>query len=49
MEGLKLSADGRRAALGLGLPLVRQLIDAHGGQFELLSEPGSGTSVVTLP
>jgi signal transduction histidine kinase len=29
---------------------VRQLIDAHGGQFELLSEPGSGTSaIVTLP
>jgi signal transduction histidine kinase len=52
MEGLKLAADGRTAERrqGLGLPLVRQLIDAHGGQFELLSEPGSGTSaIVTLP
>lgn len=52
MEGLKLAADGRTAERrqGLGLPLVRQLIDAHGGRFELVSEPGEGTSaIVTLP
>lgn len=52
MEGLSLSTDGRpvERRLGLGLPLVRQLIAAHGGQFELLSEPGAGTSaIVTLP
>ena len=30
--------------------LVRQLVAAHGGTFELLSEPGAGTSaMVTLP
>ncbi|HEX9964416.1 MAG TPA: ATP-binding protein [Allosphingosinicella sp.] len=36
-------ADG--AALGLGLPLARQFIEAHGGTVELLSEPGAGTTV----
>ncbi|WP_408591182.1 PAS-domain containing protein [Novosphingobium sp.] len=51
-EGLKVSADGktieRRA--GLGLPLVRQLIEAHGGTIELQSEPGGGTSaIIALP
>ena len=35
---------------GLGLPLARQLIVAHGGQFDLLSEPGQGTAaIVELP
>ncbi|HEX8481259.1 MAG TPA: ATP-binding protein [Allosphingosinicella sp.] len=36
-------ADG--AALGLGLPLARQFVEAHGGAVELLSEPGEGTTV----
>lgn len=37
-------------ASGLGLPLVRQLIEAHGGSVELHSEPGSGTIVtIDLP
>lgn len=52
LEGLKVSADGRAVERrqGLGLPLVRQLIEAHGGALELLSEPGEGTSaIVTLP
>lgn len=52
LEGLKLSPDGRTVErrAGLGLPLVRQLIAAHGGTFELLSEKGLGTSaVVNLP
>ncbi len=32
--------------LGLGLPLARQFIEAHGGQIELQSEPGEGTTVI---
>ncbi|WP_300974745.1 PAS domain-containing sensor histidine kinase [Sphingomonas sp. LHG3406-1] len=38
------------AALGLGLPLTRQFIEAHGGTVELSSREGQGTSVlITLP
>jgi len=33
------------AALGLGLPLTRQFIEAHGGTVELESALGKGTSV----
>jgi signal transduction histidine kinase len=33
------------AALGLGLPLARQFIEAHGGRIELVSELGEGTTV----
>jgi signal transduction histidine kinase len=38
------------AALGLGLPLTRQFVEAHGGKVELESSPGKGTSVtLTIP
>ena len=33
------------AALGLGLPLTRQFIEAHGGAVELQSKKGKGTTV----
>ena len=33
------------AALGLGLPLARQFVEAHGGKVELESAPGKGTTV----
>jgi signal transduction histidine kinase len=36
---------GQRGA-GLGLTLVRSLIELHGGRFELVSEPGRGTRVI---
>ena len=39
----RAATDG--AALGLGLPLARQFVEAHGGTIELLSEPGEGTTV----
>ena len=38
------------AALGLGLPLTRQFIEAHGGTVELESKKGKGTTVtLTIP
>jgi signal transduction histidine kinase len=38
------------AALGLGLPLTRQFIEAHGGTIELESKKGKGTTVtLTIP
>jgi two-component system OmpR family sensor kinase len=39
-----------RPGAGLGLPIVAQLVAAHGGTIALDSSPGGGTSVVvTLP
>lgn len=52
LEGIKVSADGKSVEWrqGLGLPLARQLIEAHGGTLELISEPGQGTAaIVDLP
>jgi signal transduction histidine kinase len=38
------------AALGLGLPLTRQFVEAHGGRVELISTVGEGTAVtLTIP
>jgi signal transduction histidine kinase len=38
------------AALGLGLPLTRQFIEAHGGRVDLKSRKGKGTTVtLTIP
>lgn len=51
LGGIKVSADGRTVERrqGIGLPLARQLIEAHHGTLELLSEPGQGTAaIVTL-
>jgi signal transduction histidine kinase len=44
------TAEGGGATLGLGLPLARQFVEAHGGTIELVSEEGEGTTVtVRLP
>ena len=45
-------AEGRSSepALGLGLPLAKQFVEAHGGTLSLVSEPGQGTLVrIELP
>ncbi|MBS0253794.1 MAG: PAS-domain containing protein [Proteobacteria bacterium] len=52
LGGLKAGGEGAGAdrRQGLGLPLARQLIEAHRGHFELISEPGQGTvAMVDLP
>jgi signal transduction histidine kinase len=52
LEGMKISADGKAVERrqGLGLPLARQLVEAHGGSLELQSEPGQGTTAtIELP
>lgn len=52
MEGLRANGEGMviERRQGLGLPLARRLIDAHGGTLELASRRGSGTTAtVTLP
>ena len=36
------------AALGLGLPLTRQFIEAHGGTVDLQSKQGKGTTVTLI-
>ncbi len=43
----RMNDTGRGDAQGLGLPLARQLVEAHGGSLSLISEPGEGT-VFTL-
>jgi len=36
--------------VGLGLPLVRQIVDQHGGEIEVSTTPGEGTAItLTVP
>ena len=49
----RVSRDGRikeEESTGLGLSFVRQVVEQHGGQVFLQSEPGFGSKVgFTLP
>ncbi len=51
LEGYGLARDGSgKEKRGLGLPLSRQLIEAHGGRLDIQSERGAGTTVtISLP
>ncbi|MFN4114629.1 MAG: PAS-domain containing protein [Sphingomonadaceae bacterium] len=47
-RGGAAAGDGRKH--GLGIPLARQLVEAHGGTLEIVSHLGEGTTVtITLP
>ncbi|KLE35373.1 PAS domain-containing sensor histidine kinase [Aurantiacibacter luteus] len=49
LDGYRLKgSDGREGKRGLGLPLARQLIEAHGGRLEIQSEKGAGTTATVL-
>ena len=43
-----VAGDGNSGKRGLGLPLARQLIEAHGGKLEIQSEKGVGTTATIL-
>ncbi len=51
LDGYRLAGDGSETEKrGLGLPLARQLIEAHGGRLDIQSERGAGTTAtITLP
>ena len=51
LEGQRVGPDGKlERRQGLGIPLARQLVEAHGGKLEILSHLGEGTTVtITLP
>lgn len=42
--------DGRESGLGLGLPIVKAFVEAHGGEVKVDSQPGAGSCFrFTLP
>jgi signal transduction histidine kinase len=51
LDGLAKGSDGRiERRSGLGLPLTRQLIEAHGGTLTIESREGAGTTAtIRLP
>ena len=52
LEGIRMSSDGKgiERRHGLGIPLARQLVEAHGGTLEIRSRKNSGTTAtITLP
>ncbi|MHA6333757.1 PAS domain-containing sensor histidine kinase [Qipengyuania sp. CAU 1752] len=50
LEGLRPSVDGKgmERRQGLGIPLARQLVEAHGGQLDIQSRENLGTSATII-
>jgi signal transduction histidine kinase len=50
-SGVMMDSDGKpQRRSGLGIPLARQLIEAHDGELDITSRKGSGTTaVIRLP
>lgn len=45
---MDMSLRRSREGLGLGLPLVKVIADAHGGSFRIDSRPGEGTRAILM-
>jgi signal transduction histidine kinase len=46
----KRAFDGTHQGAGIGLPFAKAILELHGGQLEIESAPGKGTTVtITLP
>jgi signal transduction histidine kinase len=43
-----LRNDTGQTATGLGLPIARLLVELHGGELKITSQPGTGTTVTML-
>ncbi len=49
LEGLRIDVNGRpERRKGLGIPLARQLVEAHGGTLDIVSRAGEGTTATVL-
>jgi signal transduction histidine kinase len=42
------SLSRRYQGLGIGLPLAKRLLDLHGGELQIASEPGAGTTMTVI-
>jgi signal transduction histidine kinase len=47
---IRFAAKDRRVGMGLGLPMARTIIEAHGGTIQAQSQPGQGATFrIQLP